>query len=555
MVLKNCNIVNVFTLEIVQGDIAIEGDTIIAIGAYQGEKEIDVAGRFVAPGFIDGHVHIESSMVTPSRFAEAVIPCGTTSVIADPHEIANVCGKEGILFMIDDSKNVPLDVHIMLPSCVPAVDFDESGAVVDAEMIKELINTSGVLGLGEVMCYPDVVAGGESIMEKIEAAGARTIDGHAPRLTGKDLASYVISGTKTDHECATVEEAMEKLRLGMYVHIRNGTASQEIKHLIKGITLENMRHAMFCTDDRHPHDILSSGHINHALRIAVESGLNPVIAVVMATYNPAECYGLKHVGAVAPGYRADLVVLDDLESFRARQVFKNGVLVAENGKPLFASRPPANYNIMDTMKLNPITESDLKIELASSRVRVILPVPDSVETKKAVREVAVEGGCFAYSKDYDICKVAAIERHKSTGHIGLGLVEGFGVRDGAIAQSISHDSHNIIAVGDNDKDMVIAVNELAKGRNGGIVVVYKGEVIKKLELPVAGLMSLDPLSEVETVMEDIEKAAYDTLSMSAKNNPFMVLGFLALPVIPELRVTTKGIFDVTEFRFVDISAD
>ena len=556
-VLKNCNIINVFTLETIKGDIAIEGDTIVGIGEYSGETEVDAGGKYVTPGFIDSHVHMESSMVTPARFAEAVVPCGTTAVIADPHEIANVCGADGIRYILEESKNVPLDIHVMLPSCVPATPFEESGAVMDAQLIDELLDLDGVLGLAELMNYPGVVSCDEDILKKVEAAKKRNmlIDGHAPRVTGKTLAGYVMSGAFSEHECTSRREMMEKMRLGMYVHIRNGTIGKEIRHLIKGIKAGNMRFATFCTDDRHPHDIIKSGHINSALKIAVESGVELEVAVAMATLNPAACYGLKRVGAIAPGYLADIVVLKDVKSFAPLLVYKAGKLVAEDGRPKFEAKSANTEKVTGSVKFEKITEEDLIIKLNKERVRVIMPVQNSVQTIKSMATVTVKDGCFQYDRDDGICKVAVIERHKGRKSIGVGLIGRFEIKDGAIAQTIAHDSHNIVAVGDNDADIVTAVNELSKGNKGGIVLVHDGRVIKKLALPVAGLMSELPLKEVSEIITDLEETAYEVLDMNRANNPMMVLSFLALPVIPEMRVTTKGLFDVSNFRFVDITEE
>ena len=550
LVLKNAGVVNVFTLEVQRADVAIAGDTIVGIGSYSGIREIDLAGKYLAPGFIDGHVHIESSMLTPSRFAQAIVPRGTTAVVADLHEIANVCGENGVRFMADDAKGLPLDVHIMVPSCVPATPFEEAGAVLGADAISRLMGLGGVLGLGEMMNYPGVMAGDAHIIKKIEAADGRPIDGHAPGLGGRALAAYAAAGPKTDHESLGVEEMLEKISIGFYVQLRGGSLAKDVGRLVGGINPRNMRRAMFCTDDRHPHDILAHGHIDHALRTAVACGLDPAVAVAMATLNAAECYGLKGVGAIAPGYRADIVVLDDLVDFRASGVYKNGVLAAENGAALFdAPSGPLPPAVVDTVRLDAITEDYLKMRLASDRAHVILPVRGSLETRKTTERVAVRDGFFDFSKDSGICKVAVLERHKRLGHIGLGLVRGFGIKDGAIAQTISHDSHNVIAVGDNDGDMVAAVNELAGG--GGIAVAHGGAVIKALPLPVAGLMSDRPIDEVCGDLTEIENAVFETLGADSAANPLMLLSFLALPVIPELRITSRGMFDVTEFKFVD----
>ena len=557
LVLKNCNIINVFTLEIIKGDIAIEADYIVGIGEYSGETEVDVDGKYVAPGFIDSHVHLESSMVTPARFAEAVVPCGTTTVIADPHEIANVCGADGIRYILEESKNVPLDVHVMIPSCVPATPFEEAGAVLDAKAVDELLDLDGVLGLAELMNYPGVLSCDEDILKKVEAAKKRNmiIDGHAPRLSNKELAGYVMSGALSDHECTSRREMMEKMRLGMYIHIRNGTIGKEIRHLIKGIKQNNMRFATFCTDDRHPHDIIKIGHINSALKIAVENGVEPAAAVAMATLNPATCYGLEKVGAIAPGYIADIVVLKDVKGFAVEQVYKAGKLVAENGVAKFEAKSSDTAKVTGTVKFQKITVEDLKIKLDKERVRVIMPADDSVQTIKSMATVTVKDGYFQYDRENGICKVVVVERHQGKKSLGVGLISRFEIKNGAIAQTIAHDSHNIVAVGDNDADIVTAVNELSKDNEGGVILVHGGEVIKKLALPIAGLMSTLPLRKVSEIIEDIEETAYNVLEMNRTSNPMMVLAFLALPVIPEMRVTTKGLFDVSDFKFVDTTEE
>ncbi len=550
LVLKNCKVVNVFTQEIVEGDVAICDGLIAAIGKYDGLEEVDINGKFVAPAFIDAHVHIESSMVTPSQFARAVVPSGTLTVIADPHEIANVCGADGIRFMLADCNDLPLDIKIMAPSCVPAVSFESTGAVLDEKEISALLSQNDAYGLGELMSYPNVCTADEAVLKKIVAADGKIIDGHAPRLCGCDLAAYAASGAKTDHECATVSEMVEKSRLGMYILVRNGSACKEVKHLVKGINEKNFRRFVFCTDDRHPNEIINEGHINSAMRLAVENGLDPLIAVTMATLNAAECYSLKGKGAIAPNYKADIVVLDDLKNFNVSKVYKAGKLVAKDGKALFAGRIASETKVLFTVKLKPITEDSLKLRLNSEVATVIGLTKDSIVTTKHKRIVRLDkNGCFEHVKGIDVCKAAVIERHKAKDEIGLGLIEGLGIQNGAIAQTVCHDAHNIVVAGDNDGDIVVAVKKLSVS-GGGIVLAHNGKVLNMLNLPIAGLLSDKPLEEINIEMETITKQAYDILNVNKEINPFMILGFLGLPVIPALRLTTKGLFDVEAFSFV-----
>lgn len=551
LVLKNCNIVNVFSHEIVRGDAAIFNGKIAGIGNYDGIEEIDLKGKYLCPGFIDGHVHIESSMVAPSQFASAIVPRGTTAIIADPHEIANVKGLDGIRYIIEDSKNIPLDVFIVLPSCVPATPFENSGAVLKAEDLKELITHERVLGLGELMNFPGVINCDEDVLDKVVMAGDKKIDGHGPSISGKELNAYVAAGVSTEHECSNVEEMMNRLRLGMYILVREGSAAKNLLKLIKGINKENIRRCLFCTDDKHPEDILKDGHIDYNIRLAIKEGMDPIDAIGMGTLNAAECYGLKGKGAIAPGYDADLVVVDNLEDFNVLEVFKGGKLVGKNNLPMFEIAPSNTEKVENSVLVKEIKSDDLEIKLKSNRVNVIKLNPHSLYTQKVEREVLVEDGKFKFSDD-DILKVAVIERHKGTGNIGLGLVECFGLKNGAIASTIAHDSHNIIVIGDNDEDMVLAVNEIVR-IGGGITIVSKGEVLKSLPLEIGGLMSKKPLEEVNKILKEMLQIAYDKLNVNKEIEPFMTLSFIALPVIPEIKMTDLGLFDVMNFKFIDLS--
>lgn len=550
LVLKNCQIVNVFTGTIEVGDIAIDKGIIVGIGQYEGITEVDYTGSTVCPGFIDGHVHIESSLLTPAGFSRAVIPQGTTTVVADPHEIANVCGLDGISFMLESAKRCPLDVFVMMPSCVPSTDFENAGAILKASDLLQLADKEHVLGLGEMMNFPGVFYGNMDVHEKLFGFKDRPIDGHAPGVSLKDLNSYVVAGVMTDHECVDHKELEEKVAKGMYIHLREGSATRNVAELCKGVTASNSRRLMFCTDDKHPTDILKEGHINYNIRLAIANGVSPITAIQMATLNSCECYGLKKRGAIAPGYIADLVVLSDLGSLTITHVYKKGVLVAKDHKPLFEIESLKDEKVLNTIHLMDHQHIDLSLPLKSEYVKVIQLQDDSIITKKVIRKVDVFNGQFQTNQKVDILKLAVIERHKQTGNIGLGLVEGYGMKNGAVGLTIAHDSHNMIVIGDNDDDMKRCISELEK-MTGGICIVSKGEKLGSLTLEVAGLMTDATLDQVITTLEDLEMIARQ-FGVPKGVDPFMTLAFLALPVIPELKVTDLGLFDVNQFSFVDV---
>ena len=553
LVLKNCRIVNVFTEEILSGDIAIDCGWIVGVGQYQGIQEIDLKNAYVAPGLIDAHVHLESSMVTPVQFAKAVLPHGTTTVIADPHEIANVCGLNGVRYMLEQSSEIPLDVFVMMPSCVPATPFENSGAVIRAEGMGEMLGHPRVLGLGEMMDYPGVVGARQDVLDKLVVGGAgRMIDGHGPVLTGKNLNAYVMAGVGTDHECSTENEMLQRLRLGMYIQIREGSAAKNLEALIKGVTPQNSRRVLFCTDDRHPGDILSEGHIDNNLRQAIRGGFSAVAAIRMATLNAAECYQLSHLGAIAPGYQADLIVFESLEEMRIAKVFKQGRLVAENGEALFDIVERPDDRVLNTVLLQKIVSEQLALKLDSGAVNVIRLLSHSLVTEKVVREVTVRDGVFVHDDQADILKLAVVERHKATGNIGLGLLENYGLKSGAIASTVAHDSHNLIVVGSNDSDMLTAIAEIER-IGGGLTIARQGKILGSLPLPIAGLMSDSPLQEVDDKLNELLKIAYG-MGVNPQLEPFMTLAFLALPVIPDIKLTDLGLFDVTRFEFMKISA-
>jgi adenine deaminase len=553
LVLKNAKIVNVFSHEIIEGDVAIDSGKIAGIGQYEGIENIDLEGKYIAPGLIDGHVHIESSMVSPAQFARAIVPRGTTTIIADPHEIANVCGIEGIKYILETSEELPLNVYVMLPSCVPATPFENAGAILDAEKLKELINHERVLGLGELMNYPGVIAGDEDIIDKVNLAEGKIIDGHGPEIQGKELNAYVAAGVRTEHECSTTEEMINRLRLGMYIHIRQGTAARNLETLVRAVSKENMRRCLFCTDDKHPEDILIGGHIDNNLRLAVKNGVDPISAICMATLNAAECYGLKGLGAIAPGYDADIVVFDNLKDFNALKVFKNGKLVAENNRALFEVKDYDYSRVTDTVNIKDIDSISLELKLESDIVNVIRLLPYNLVTLKETRKVDTEeNGVFKYNKNLDILKLAVVERHHATGNVGLGLVEGFKLKNGAIATTVAHDSHNLIVIGDNDQDMHLAIKEVERV-GGGITICSEGKVLKTLPLPIAGLISNESMEKVNEKLNEMLQIAYERLGVSKDIDPFMTLAFLALPVIPEIKLTDMGLFDVTKFNFIDLS--
>ncbi len=551
LVLKGGNIINVFNGEIETGDIAIDSGKIVAIGNYEGEAEINVAGKYVAPGLIDGHLHIESAMVTPGQFARAIVPHGTTTIVADPHEIANVCGSDGIQYIIEASKGLPLNVFVMLPSCVPATPFESTGAVLEAQDLEALMEEEGVLGLGELMNYPGVIDGDEKVMAKLAMARGKIIDGHGPEIKGKELNAYLAAGIRTEHECSTVEEMDERLGRGMYILIREGSAAKNLKTLIRGVNDGNSRRCLFCTDDKHPEDLLVDGHIDHNVRLAIKEGLNPITAIQMATINASECYGLKELGAIAPGYDADIIIVNNLESFQVERVFKRGIPVAENNRPLFQVESVDSSRVINTVNMKTIRQADLQIKLESDIANVIKVMPYSLLTQRVVRRVDTKEGIFQHHPSLDIIKMAVIERHHQTGNIGLGLVEDFQLRGGAIASTVAHDSHNMIVIGDNDQDMMLAIQEVTS-QGGGITIVSKGKVLETLTLPIGGLISRQNMEEVNQQLKKMLAIAYETLHVNRTIDPFMTLSFLALPVIPEVKLTDKGLFDVGRFQFISI---
>ena len=549
LILKNGTLVNVFSGEIYQTDIAIYDDYIVGLGQnYHAKEEIDLSGLYIMPGFIDGHVHIESSMVEVPQFARAVVPLGTTSVVADPHEIANVFGYEGIRYMMDASKYNPLNVFFMMPSCVPSTDLETAGSALRAFDIFPFLREKWVLGLGEMMNFPGVVNGDEEVLDKLKISTNKRIDGHAPGLTGKHLNAYIAAGIESDHECTTPEEADEKLRLGMHIMIREGTATKNLRDLLKIVTKENLHRCMFVTDDRHPHDILEEGHINFMIRTTIEYGINPIWAIRMATLNTAEYFGLRKLGGIAPGNLADIVVVENLQKFDVKQVFKNGKLVAENGRPIYKIPERPKASIRSSVNIKWLEGGEFVIPAKANRCYVIGLVKDQIITEKLIEQPKIVDGKIVSDPERDLLRCYVLERHHASGRIGYGLVKGFGFKSGAIASTISHDSHNIIVVGVSDEDVLKAVIQLNK-MGGGIVVTNNGEVIDALELPIGGLMSYQPL---EYVNQKIKNLNIETQKLGCGlSDPFMQVSFIALPVIPKLKITDKGLVDVEKFEFVD----
>jgi len=546
--LTNARVVNVFSHEIIETNVVIAGDRIVGLGDYSAREVIDLAGRYVCPGLMDAHVHIESSLVPPHRFAEAVLPLGTTTVVSDPHEIANVLGIEGVRYMLAASEGLPLTVFVMAPSCVPATHLETAGATLTAD---DLLVLRDVLGLAEMMNFPGVLMGLPDVLEKIERFSDRPMDGHAPGLGGRDLCAYLAAGIGSDHECTTVEEAREKLRLGMRIILREATNARNLRDLLPMVTPENARRCLLGTDDRVPADLLDEGHVDFMVRMAVAQGLDPITAIQMATLNTAEWFRLHDRGAVAPGRRADLVVFSDLHDFRAEMVFAGGQLVAQNGE-LVAELPRPGITLPRTMNVN---WARMRLSLPADshrRARVIQVVPDQIVTGQVVEDVRVEGGMAVPDPSRDLLKLAVVERHKGTGNVGLGFIRGFGLRRGALGSTVAHDSHNIIVVTASDADLAAAVRALSE-MGGGMVAVADGEVRASVPLPIAGLMADRPLATVRAEMDRALAVARE-LGCSL-HDPFMALSFMSLPVIPELKLTDKGLVDVGKFDFVPVFAD
>ena len=543
LVLKNATYVNVFSNELCHGDIAVAEGLIVGMGEYHGKVEVDVSGKLVLPGFIDAHIHLESSLVSPTEFAKAVLPHGTTTVITDPHEIANVMGTDGIEYMLQATEDLPVDVRFMLPSCVPATPLDESGANLDYRAIDSFYDHPRVQGLAEMMNYVGVVNGDGQVVEKIVASQAhhKKIDGHAPGLSGKELNAYIAAGVYSAHECSDMEDAMNKLRLGQYIMIREGTAARNLEALMPLLTSQYVDRCMFCTDDKHPNDLLEKGHIDYIVKKAISLGADPIVAVKAACHNAARYFLLNNRGAIAPGYLGDFVIIDDFQHFEIEMVYKRGILMYDGQLRDFPAPEIDPYLVKrahDTFHVAHLTAEDF----SDGRPHAVIGmIPGEIVTQDA-------GYADHADPEQDILKIAVIERHKNTHHIGLGYIKGYGLKRGAVATSISHDSHNIIVVGATDEDMATAANRIVENR-GGITVMENGQVLGEVTLSIAGIMSDDSLVMVNSALEDAKDEAFG-LGVSRGIDPFMTLSFMALPVIPSLRITTRGVFDVSSQRYI-----
>ncbi len=547
LLLKNALIINTFIGEVEQADVAIYGDRIAGVGDYGNAKEIiDLQGSFLAPGLINGHTHIESSMLHPARYAQAVVPRGTLAVVTDVHEIANVCGLEGIKFVMHWAQKLPLDMLFMAPSCVPATHLETSGAQISSKEVKKFLAYPDVIGVGEMMNFPGVVSGDEEVLKKIGASKGRVIDGHAPGLAGKELNAYLSAGILSDHESTTLEEGKEKLRRGMYLMIREGSSEKNLDALLPLVTDNTYKRCFFVVDDRNCSDLLREGDIDAVVRKAIGRGLEPVRAIQMATINTAEYFRLYDRGGIGPGYMANLITITDLAKLEIDMVFYQGKLVARQGKPLFPL-PPVTLELRDTVRIKPPMGKSLEIAATDETYSVIEIIPGQIVTKKAVEKMKVVDGVVMPDVGRDILKLVVLERHKASGNIGIGLVKGFGLKKGALASSVAHDSHNIIAMGTNDLDILKSIEEINR-LQGGLVVCANLEILASLPLPIAGLLSPEPLDVVVSQHEKVEKAAASLGNLPPA--PFAILSFLALPVIPELRLTDLGLVDVAEFKLL-----
>ena len=550
LVLKNARVLNVFTGELLEQDVAVCGDRIAGLGVYEGAEEIDLKGQTVVPGFIDGHMHLESSMMTPRQFARAVVPRGTTTVITDPHEIANVLGAPGIHYLLDSAEGLPLDIWVMRSSCVPATHLENAGASLSAKDLAALHHPR-LLGLAEMMNFPGLLHGDPECLKKVLQTGDQPVDGHAPRLSGQPLCAYVAAGVQSDHECTTAAEAREKLRLGLHVMLREGSVTRDIEALLPAVDEVNAHRCFFVTDDREPIDLLREGHIDFCIRKAIRLGCPVARAYTMASYHAARYFQLHFQGAIAPGYLADLAVVSDLEAVQVERVMKRGQWVAEGGRLTWAGKPAEVAAPEPTVHLPVLNESSFDIVNDNASVHVIELIPHQIVTGRSTARAVQRGGKLHADLEQDVLKLAVVERHRATGNIGLGFVRGFGLKKGAIASTVAHDSHNLVIAGCSDSDMLLAAREV-EALGGGWVVVADGQVLAALPLPIAGLLSDQELETVAQLNLDLIEATRQ-LGGTAPN-PFMSLSFLALPVIPSLKLTDLGLVDVDQFALVGLNA-
>ncbi len=551
IVLKNCNVINVFSHEIYTSDVAIVGSIIAAVGdGYHGKMNIDLTGKCVCPGLIDGHLHVESSMSTIPEFARVVVPHGTTTIIIDPHEIANVMGMLGISYILKTSKYNPLNVYVMLPSCVPATPMETAGAELKAIDLFPMLQDRWILGLGEVMNFPGILECHDEILDKIKISEGRVIDGHAPGVLGPDLNAYIAAGMRSDHECTSPDEALQKLRLGMHIMLREGSTTKNLIDLLPLVNPDTISQCFFVTDDRDPIELMDHGHIDHMVRLAICNGVDPISAIKLATINTAKYFGLSHIGAIAPGYDADILVIDDLEHFSIESVFKNGQCVAQHGVPLYERFDHDKIQMRGSVNVKWIERDQFCIPPRGDRIRVIEIIPEQIVTRTSIYEhPKVQNNNIVSDTERDLLKFVVIERHYGSGQMGLGFIRGFGLKCGAIASTIAHDSHNIISVGVSDVDIYDAVVQLVR-QQGGLAISEGNGCVDGLPLPIGGLMSDSPVSEIRLKLDHLIRKVQ---SMGCiLTNPFMTLAFMALPVIPELKLTDKGLFDVSTFSFVDL---
>ncbi len=549
LILRNAQLVNVLSGEIYPTDIVIDDGDVAALGTgYSAQQVIDLNGRYVCPGFIDAHVHIESSLCTPPEFSRAVLAHGVTTVVTDPHEIANVLGLEGIRFMLERAKHGPINMFVMASSCVPATHMETNGARLEAEDLAPLLNDPWVLGLAEMMNYPGVINGDEGVLDKLDLFKERVLDGHSPAVRGKPLNAYVSAGIESDHECTTVEEALEKLRLGLTIFIREGTTTHNLRPLLPLIKPENYERICFCTDDRVPASLLDEGSIDHMVRVAIANGVDPITAIRLGTINTANYFRLNHLGALVPGRRADLIVFSDLNDLRAEQVYRGGVLVAENGRVITSKPPLRAVDLRGSMNVAP-GEVDLRIPAKTARIRVIGGTDTQVVTPRLTDEATIVDGEAVADPTRDILKMVVVERHRATGNVGKAFIKGFGLRRGALAGSVAHDHHNLVVIGADDASMRRAIAAVIE-MGGGLAAVDGETVLATLALPVAGLMSEAPIEDVRSQYDALVDAAHQM--GSTMHDPFMAMSFMALEVIPYLKLTDLGLVDVEQFKIVDV---
>ncbi len=554
LVINNITIVDVFQNSSFTDNIAIKNGVIVGFGNYNGLVEIDGTGKFICPGLIDAHAHIESSLVTPKEYSKAALLHGITSIVIDPHEIANVLGEKGIKLIMDLAKDIPFDYYFMLPSCVPATSFETSGAILGSEDLKTLYNEPNVLGLAEIMNFPEVVNCSDDMINKLWDAKSMglIIDGHCAGFNNDMLNIYATANISTDHESHLAEEVIEKLRRGIYVHLREGSVAKNLKELIKAASISNSRRICFCTDDKHIDDLIANGSMDSSIRTAISYGLAPETAIQMCTLNPSECYNLKYKGAIAPGFTADFIILDDLSTFKINSVYKNGNLVVKDNE-LVCEISETRYDLpkLNNINTKDITSKDLEIDLKYKTILNVIEInPNKLESNhvKVNINTLKDTNSFKSDVDLDLLKIAVIERHKNTGNIGLGVIKGLNLKFGAIATTIAHDSHNLITCGVSDEDILFAINELKK-INGGIIVVKNGKVLASIQLEIAGLITARDSSDVTSDLEKLHFAIKE-VAPDINFNPFLTLSFLSLPVIPDLKITDKGLFDVNKFEFI-----